>query len=165
MISRFIDFFKGLMWTPSRKLLSDETAGPEAFRPHRTNRWILTVEGFDTFLARDVELPAFSREPDDSLVFGTLTVVFYEIEGASNFKVAMDLMKNYTDTSGKRTATFKYLDDTGRVTEVWTMVVCPSHVQSSSLTYDSHNVTTTCVEFEVKDLNVVISGPSQPVKQ
>ena len=152
MLSRFLEYFKTTLWSPRPTLPSAEATPiePVKFEPNRTNRWVLTIDGIDVFLIRDVKLPETYRGYGQSPQRGMMTVVLHEIEGTSNYKIISKLICDGIETP----AVLKFLDTAGRVTETWTMDVIARSVKLSPLTYQHHDVVTVKARFSVETVTI-----------
>ena len=113
---------------------------PNKFEPKRSYRWVLAIEGIDSFLVADTNRPSITlgekkieyinsyRMIGGKLSFGDLTVKLHDPIAPSGAQQVMEWIRtHYESVSGragyadfyKRDIQLKMLDPIGTVVELW----------------------------------------------
>jgi len=113
---------------------------PNRFEPKRGYRWVLAIEGIDSFLMKSTKRPDFTigtteipfinsyRKLSGKLKFGNLSVTLYDPIAPSGAQQVMEWIRtHYESVSGragyadfyKRDIQIKMLDPVGTVIELW----------------------------------------------
>ena len=113
---------------------------PNKFEPKRSYRWILAIEGIDSFLVSQTKRPSFSigekkldfinsyRYVAGKLDMGNMTVTLHDPIAPSGAQQVMEWIRtHYESVSGragyadfyKRDIQLKMLDPVGTVVELW----------------------------------------------
>jgi hypothetical protein len=151
MLSQFLEFFKRTFWSPKPQARVIEVKPEdEKFRPQRRNRWVLAIEGLDTFLVKSAQLPMLWAAADRQ---SFLTAQFYEIEGQSIYSQ----FQEWCQEKKSRQAVFKFINAAGSATEVWTMTVKPLHATPQFLDYGDPSPVITEVVMQVENIRVEVT--------
>ena len=115
---------------------------PNRFEPKRQYRWIMAIEGIDSFLVKSTARPTITlgtteilfinsyRKLSGKLKFGSLSVNLYDPIAPSGAQQVMEWIRtHYESVSGragyadfyKRDIQLKMLDPVGTVIEMWDM--------------------------------------------
>tara|TARA_B100001123_G_C15213451_1_gene988246 strand:- start:744 stop:1232 length:489 start_codon:yes stop_codon:yes gene_type:complete len=113
---------------------------PNKFEPKRQHRWILAIEGIDSFLIKTAVRPNFTggeteipfinsfRYVANRMKFGTMNITLHDPIAPSGAQQVMEWIRTHTETvSGrmgyadfyKRDIQLKLLDPVGTVVELW----------------------------------------------
>lgn len=159
MFKRIANFFKKTNTaadvTGVRSVVTNKysSAANATFDPKTVNRWVLHVDGLDSFLVLSTQLPKIVRDTGSVLVTH-MSVTYHEIHGISIFGAVKDWMVQ----GAQRHAIFRYVNTVCQVTESWTMDVTPVSVEVSQHSYEnSRKCTTTTVIFNVENLNIEVA--------
>lgn len=127
---------------------------PQNFEPYRTNRWVLTLDGLDAYLVRDVILPKI-RSGDSGIEYEDMIVTCYNTHGCDINGNVLTWMKQ---GALPREATFKFFDQVGNVTEQWRIGVSPRCLNFNHTTYEKAEMFLTTIVLECT--NVFIEFPA-----
>lgn len=114
---------------------------PNKFEPKRDYRWVLAIEGIDSFLVADTQRPSYTIEKTEipfinsyrvisngKIKFGSITVKLHDPIAPSGAQQVMEWIRtHYESVSGragyadfyKRDLQLKMLDPIGTVVELW----------------------------------------------
>lgn len=136
---------------------------PNKFEPKRGHRWILAIEGIDSFIVRTAGRPSVSisstkiswmnvyRNVSGKLTFGDLNVTLHDPIAPSGAQQVMEWIRTHQESvSGragyadfyKRDIQLKMLDPVGTVIELWD--IKGAQIKSASfgnLSYESEDIT------------------------
>ena len=135
---------------------------PNKFEPKRGYRWILAIEGIDSFLVTTAARPSFTIGASDikyinsyrkiagKLTFGNLSVKLHDPIAPSGAQQVMEWIRtHYESVSGragyadfyKRDIQLKMLDPIGTVIELWDIKgAFLSSANFGSLSYDGEDI-------------------------
>lgn len=135
---------------------------PNKFEPKRTYRWVLAMEGIDSFLVTTTNRPSISitdkkidyinsyRRVSGKLEFGDLSVKLHDPIAPSGAQQVMEWIRtHYESVSGragyadfyKRDIQLKMLDPIGTVIELWDIKgALITSVNYNSLGYDQDDL-------------------------
>jgi len=149
---------------------------PNKFEPKRTYRWVLAIEGIDSFLVTTAARPNISigstkinyinsyRNVSGKLEFQDISVKLHDPIAPSGAQQVMEWIRtHYESVSGragyadfyKRDIQLKMLDPIGTVVELWDIKgALITSVNYGSLGYDEDNVT--MIDLTIKYDNCVL---------
>ncbi len=110
---------------------------PTKYEPKFTNRFILDVDGIDSFIVQSVQLPKISVANDHLGYLTKLEVALYDPIAPSGSQQVMEFCKKAA--KGKKiSAGIKLLDAVGTVVSHWVFTnVKPDYVDFGDLSYDT----------------------------
>jgi len=113
---------------------------PNKFEPKRQYRWVLAIEGIDSFLVKNTKRPTFTlakstipfinsyRNISGKLDMGNITVTLYDPIAPSGAQQVMEWIRTHYESVSaragyadfyKRDLQLKLLDPVGTVVELW----------------------------------------------
>ena len=130
------------------------------FESKSTLRWMIKIEGIDSFLAKRVELPQFKRRPtkvchDKGKNCGLdVSTMHVEFCNTTDVELNKDLCAWMASYDVYRACELCYLDQNGTLIERWKMRVFPHRLSFTPLDYAERPVqectSSTFVEFNVE---------------
>jgi len=145
---------------------------PNKFEPKRDYRWVLAIEGIDSFLISDTKRPDISIDKDEipfinsyrvvskgKIKFGGITVKLHDPIAPSGAQQVMEWIRtHYESVSGragyadfyKRDLQLKLLDPIGTVIELWDIKgAIITSANFGTLSYGSGNMLSIDLSLEV----------------
>ena len=145
---------------------------PNKFEPKRGYRWILAIEGIDSFLVTSTKRPSFAigsstikfinsyrHLSNGKAVIGSITVDLHDPIAPSGAQQVMEWIRtHYESVSGrsgyadfyKRDLQLKMLDPVGTVVELWDIKgALLTSADFGSLSYDSDEMMKVSITMEV----------------
>ncbi len=145
---------------------------PNKFEPKRGYRWILAIEGIDSFLVTSTKRPSFQigsstikfinsyrHLSNGKAVIGSITVDLHDPIAPSGAQQVMEWIRtHYESVSGrsgyadfyKRDLQLKMLDPVGTVVELWDIKgALLTSADFGSLSYDSDEMMKVSITMEV----------------
>ena len=142
---------------------------PNRFEPKRQHRWVLAIEGIDSFLLKTANRPTVNTEEitvpfinatrylAGKTTFGTIDITLYDPIAPSGAQQVTEWLRTvYESVSGrsgyadfyKRDIQLKMLDPVGTVVELWDIKgAFPTSINYGDLAYDTADPVQITVEI------------------